>query len=261
MELLESIVTWHMIGYGTGVLLMLLQSRLFFLSFSFYWHNSASHKHYTIVPWLEHVIRFWMWINSNIWYQGHLTKFTAEHRIHHIYSDTDRDPFSPHRFTLKELWTYEQRPGAARYVSPEEVEKYGDPTVEPNDPVTLFYKRHQFRGFWVSIVVWTIILGPVGFVLGYLMPLFNQYYGTFIGDYFWHRVGYKHSAVRGEARNFLPISIIEGLHSNHHTYPNRANKADRWFEIDFFYYSCVVLSWMRVIKFTNISHTRDLEPR
>ena len=258
MEIIESILSWHLISYHIGVLLMLLQGRLYFLAFSFYWHNSACHKHYTIVPWLQHVIRFWLWINSTIWYHGHLTKFTAEHRMHHIYGDSELDPFSPHRFTLRELWTYEQRPGAARYVSPEEVEKYGDPSVEPNDAVTMFYKRHQFHGVWISTLIWTILLGPLGLVLAYFMPRINQYYGTFIGDWFWHKIGYKHPATKSEARNFLPFSIVEGLHSNHHAYPNRANKAYRWFEFDFFYHACVVLSWIRIIKFTNASNTKNL---
>jgi stearoyl-CoA desaturase (Delta-9 desaturase) len=249
MEILNSILTWHLIGYDVGVCLMLLQTRLYFLSYSFYWHNSASHKHYTIVPWFQHVVRFWQWINSTIWYQGHLTKFTAEHRIHHIYSDTDRDPFSPSRFTLKQLWTYEQRPGAARYISPEDIEKYGDPSVEPNDPATIFYKKHQFRGVWISTLIWTIILGPLGFVLGYLMPYFHQYYGTFIGDWFWHKIGYKHPSVKGEARNFLPIWFGEALHSNHHAYPNRINKAVRWFEFDLLYWVLILLSWINIIKF------------
>jgi len=257
MQFIETIFTWHLIGYGTGVLLMLLQARLYFLSLTFYWHNSASHKLFTIVPWVEHVIRFWQWINSTVWYQGHLTKFTAEHRMHHMYTDTDRDPVSPHRFTLRQLWTYEQRPGAARYVSSEEIEQYGDPTVEPNDPATMFYKRHQFRGIWISVAIWTILLGPVGLILSRLMPLFNQYYGTLIGDWIVHKIGWKHPASKGEARNLLPLVITEGLHSNHHVYPNRLNKAVRWFEIDLFYYFCVVLSWIKIIKFTNIGKNNN----
>lgn len=249
LNFLYDIITWHLIGYGTGIALILLQSRMHFFCFSFYWHNSVSHKHYTITPWLQHIIRFYQWINSTIWYQGQMTNFTAEHRIHHQYTDSNKDPVSPHRFTLRELWTYEQRPGAARYVSPEEVEKYGDPTVEPNDPATLFYKRHQFQGVWISIFVWTIILGPVGFVLGYLMPFFNQYYGIFIGDWVWHRFGYKHKEDKSQARNFLPFSFGEGLHSNHHAHPYKINKACRWFEIDFTYYMLILCSWARIIKF------------
>lgn len=249
LNFLYDIITWHLIGYGSGIALIFLQSRMHFLCFSFYWHNSVSHKHYTITPWLQHVIRFYQWINSTIWYQGQMTNFTAEHRIHHQYTDTNKDPVSPHRFTLRQLWTYEQRPGAARYVSPEEVEKYGDPTAEPNDSATLFYKRHQFRGVWISIIAWTIILGPVGFVLAYLMPYFNQYYGIFIGDWLWHKVGYKHKKDKSKARNFLPFSFGEGLHSNHHAYPHKINKACRWFEIDFTYYILILCSWVRIIKF------------
>lgn len=260
MEIIENILTWHLIGYGTGVLLMFFQSQSYMAVLNFYWHYSVAHKQYTIVPWFQHVLRFWQWINSTLWYQGSLTTYTAIHRLHHMYTDTDRDPVSPHRFSLKELWTYEQRPGAARYISPEDIEKYCDPTVEPNDPATMFYKRHQFRGIWISVLIWTVILGPVGFVLARLMPLWNQYFGTFLGDWFYHKFGYKNPAHKGEARNFSPVVITSGLHSNHHAYPNKTNKAERWFEFDLFYYGCVLLSWLKIIKFTNISYTKDSEP-
>lgn len=249
MDTLYSILTWHLIDYSTGVLLIYAQSLLFFWSYSFYWHCSASHKHFTITPWFAHLLRFWQWINSTLWYHGHLTKYTAEHRIHHMYSDTDKDPLTPRRFTLRQLCTYEQQPGAARYISPAEVEKYGDPTVEPTDPASMFYKKHQFCGVWISIVFWTVILGPVGFVLGYLLRYYHQYFGTFVGDWLWHKVGYKHPKIKGDARNICPIIFLEGLHSNHHVFPQKVNRACRWFEFDFFYYTCVVLSWVRIIKF------------
>lgn len=248
-DVLMQVITWHTIPYTTGLLFFFLQTQLYVYAWAFYWHNSVSHKHYTIVPWLQHVIRFWMWINSTIWAQGHLTKWTAEHRIHHMELE-EGDPFCVKKFSLWELFTYEQRPGAARYVSPEEVAVWGDPSAEPNDPATMFYKKHQFKGVWISTLAWTVLLGPLGFVLGLLMPYWNKYYSTFHGDWFWHKYGYQHPEDPGTARNFMPWLIGEGLHSNHHAVPSAVNKAYRWFEIDFNYYFLVVLSWFKIIKFS-----------
>lgn len=251
MELLETILKWHLMDYSTGIILLIVQSRLYFLALSMYWHDSVAHKHYTMVPWLEHVMRFCMWISSAIWYHGHLTVFTAQHRLHHLFTDTDKDPGSPYRFTLKQLWTYKWVVGAPRYVSPEDIKKYADFSVEPTDAASMFYKRHQFLGIWISTAIWTLLLGPVGFVLAYLSPYFNQYYGTFLGDWFWHKFGYKNPNGSSEARNFLPFTFLGGgLHANHHAYPDKPNKAYHWFEVDFFYYGCVILSWLGVLKFT-----------
>ena len=249
MELVYSILSWHLIDYSMGLFLLFLQSCMFFWSYSVYWHCSAAHKHFTIAPWFQHILRFWQWINSTLWYHGHLTKYVAEHRIHHLYTDTDRDPLTPRRFSLRELCTYEQREGAARYISPEDVAKHGDPTVEPNDRASMFYKKHQFRGVWISTFVWTVLLGPLGFVLGYLLPLYHQHFSTFVGDWFWHKIGYKHPNSKDDARNFWPIIFLEGLHGNHHALPRQVNRACRWFEFDFFYYGCVVMSWFGIFKF------------
>jgi fatty-acid desaturase len=81
------------------------------------------------------------------------------------------------------------------------------------------------------------------------MVYFNQYYGIFIGDWVWHKIGYKHKEDNSKARNFLPFSFGEGLHSNHHAYPYKINKACQWFEIDFTYYILILCSWARIIKF------------
>lgn len=256
IDFLWTIMSWHIVSYTAAFWIFFIQGRIYFFTFTFYWHDSAYHKHYTIIPWFEHCCRFYMWVNSSVWYQGHLTRWTAEHYLHHKYTDQPGDPISPHQFPLRKLVTYEQKEGAARYVSPESVEKYGDHSVEPNDPFTMFYKKHQFKGMWINMLFWTILLGPIGTVIGYLTPKINQYYGVFLGDFIWHKFGYKHPNGKTEARNILPIVLHGGLHSNHHNNPNEPNKAVRWFELDLNYHICKLLALIKIIKWTNISQQK-----
>lgn len=249
MDIFSNLLDWHCIPYTWGFVLMFFYTRSIFFTYSLYWHRSCAHKHFTIHPGFQHLLRFWLWVNTTLWFQGHLTRFTAEHTLHHIKADTELDPFTPKKFSLMELFTYEHRPGAARYISAEDIEKYGDPTVEPNDTATLFYKKHQFKGVWISRFFWTILLGPIGLLYSMLLPYFIQYFGTFVGDYFWHKVGYRHPKSTSEARNFWPWPTLEGLHSNHHVYPGKPNVACRWWEIDFFYWQTKLLALFGLVKF------------
>ena len=254
MDVINFILNWHLLPYPLGFSLMYFcYGVLTPYSYSTYWHCMCSHKYFTIAPWLQHIFRFQLWLTTSIWYQGHLTKFTAEHVLHHRHHDQmEGDPFNPRRYTLLELWTYEQREGAARYVSPEDVEKYGDPSVEPNDPASMFYKRHQFKGWILNSIIWGILMGPIGVVYGYLMQYAFQYIGTFMGDWLWHRFGYKPPNPECEARNIFPWCITtEGLHGNHHKNPHLANRRIRWFELDLFYWShrlMAVFGWVKFNK-------------
>lgn len=249
MEFIKLIFNWHLISYTWGVALIFFCLYSTFFIYSLYWHRVASHKQAILHPWFADFCRFWLWINTTIWYQGHLVRFTAEHRLHHAVSDEPNDPLSPKNFRLREFFTYGNNPGNARYVSAKQIIQFGDASMEPNDKFSLFYKRHQFNGIWIFRVIWFILLGPIGFVIAYLNPYIWQYGGTFFGDWMWHTIGYKHPHVRGEARNISPWPTLDGLHSNHHVNQNNPNNAYRWFELDLFYWQLRLLEIVGLLKF------------
>jgi len=246
---MQTLIDWHLINYSTGFVLMGLWFYSIFFVYSLYWHKAASHQQLIISPIFQHVIRFWLWINTTIWYHGHLTRFTAEHKIHHMLSDQPGDPLSPKNHHLKDFFQYGNSPGQARYVSAEQIRALGNYSQEPTDVLTMFYKRHQFKGIYVTPIVWAILLGPFGLLFGLLSPYMWQYGGTFFGDYMWHTFGYKHPNSNNQARNVTPWPLLEGLHSNHHANPRQANYAYRWWEIDLFYWQIKLLSLFKLVSF------------
>lgn len=256
MEILEFYATWHLLPWTWGLILMYVWGTLALKLNSVYLHSCAAHRHINLSPWFAHFIRFFLWMTSTIWYEGHIRSNTASHRMHHLYEDTDKDPFTLKRYTLRELFTYEQRVGAARYISPEDIEAHAPASVEPTDPATQFYKKHQFKGWIVNTAIWAVLMGPVGVLYGYLLQYYVQYGGTFIGDWVWHKIGYKHPHCKTEARNGWPWPLTEGLHSNHHVNPGHPNKAVRWFEIDFFYWTLRLYEILGAVKFTERDYSK-----
>lgn len=256
MEFLDFFISWHLVPYTWGFVLMYLWTMTAFNFNLIYLHSFAAHKHITIAPWFGHVIRFYLWMTSTIWYPGHVRSNTASHRIHHLFVDTDKDPFTVTRYSLRELFTYKQQPGAARYVSPGDIENYAEISVEPTDSLTRFYQRHQFKGWIINTAIWGVFMGPIGLIYGYLLQYYVQYAGTFIGDWLYHSVGYKHPHCKSEARNLWPWPLTEGLHSNHHVNPAYPNKAVRWFEIDFFYWTLRLYEILGAVQFTERDYSK-----
>ena len=70
-------------------------------------HRGQAHKGIEFHPILSHFMRFWLWMTT-----GQVTKqWVAVHRKHHVYSDKDGDPHSPHVFGIwkvffKGAWLY-----------------------------------------------------------------------------------------------------------------------------------------------------------
>ena len=246
---MNTIISWHLLSYSTGFILMGLWFYSIFFTYSLYWHRAASHNQITIAPGFAHLLRFWLWINTTIWYHGHLYRFTAEHRLHHMISDQPGDPLSPKNHSLKEFFKYGNFPGQARYVSPEQLRVLGNFSVEPVDKFSMFYKQNQFKGIYITAIVWAILLGPIGLLFGLLSPYMWQYGGTFFGDYVWHTIGYKHPNSKDEARNIMPWPLLEGLHSNHHVDGRNPNNAYRWWEVDLFYWQIKLLSLFKLVSF------------
>ena len=68
---------------------------------SFFLHRYASHKMYTVSKRTEKIIYFSTWFVQGSSYLVPKA-YGVMHRMHHTYSDTEKDPHSPHFF--KDIW-------------------------------------------------------------------------------------------------------------------------------------------------------------
>ncbi len=75
-----------------------------------------------------------------------------------------------------------------------------------------------------------------------------------IVNWFGHTLGYVNfHDTADQSRNTIPFDLItmgELFQNNHHRYPNSANFAKKWYEIDPIYPFMKLLEWFRIIKMT-----------
>jgi len=241
-----SILNYHLISYTSFFLFLVFFIYIAHFSYSLYIHRYLCHRQMTINVYFQHVLRFIIYVSSPVWSKQFLVPgFVAKHRIHHKYSDTEQDPSNP-KYGFWFLLT------KGSTLTQDQFIKYGEFMLGPKDQLTKFYKKYPWGGIIILISIFTLVMGVVGFVVGLLWIPFQAIYreGT---DYCYHTIGYKNSQVKGQARNVTPISLVEGLHSNHHTRPWDPNCAHKWFEIDLFY---LVL---RILHFTKAIHLKKLD--
>ncbi len=176
------------------------------------------------------------------------------HRMHHAYSDTEKDPHSPH--FIKDVWglmiqtkniylsyrKFKTEPEAQfvdRYPTWTFLDNIGD----------LWITRSFFIAFYIGFYVmfanhwWLFLLLPFHFLMGPLHGAIVNWCG--------HKYGYSNFDNEDHSKNSIPLDFLmlgELFQNNHHKKPNDANFAKKWFEFDPTYPIILVLHKLHIIR-------------
>lgn len=187
------------------------------------YHRLISHKSYVAPLWFEYLGL----VLGSLGAVGTSIQWTAVHRAHHRYSDTDRDPHNPQgRFWAMQFFAM-LVPASPRFVAD-----------------LLRSSRHQrfHKYYWAIHATYALILvliDPFAIVYAYLFPCFVLWHvmsalGTFAHT---ESFGYKCPLARenDRARNLWWVGLLvfgEGYHSNHHADASRWRFGMKPFELD-----------------------------
>ncbi|MBB4107606.1 stearoyl-CoA desaturase (delta-9 desaturase) [Pedobacter zeae] len=180
------------------------------------------------------------------------------HRMHHAYSDTEKDPHSPHFFkdvfgmmiATKNMYLnylkhkIEPEPAfRGNYPEWPLIDRIGDSWIW-RISCALFY-----IGFYVVFANhwWLYLLLPIHFLMGPLHGAIVNWCG--------HKYGYANHDNEDHSKNSLPWDFLlmgELFQNNHHKKPNSPNFATKWWEFDPTYPVMKVLHWMRIIKIRKV---------
>jgi len=176
------------------------------------------------------------------------------HRMHHAYSDTEKDPHSPHFF--RDVWemtmhTKEIYSNYANHkVEPEKAFRGNYPEWKALDKIgDMWIVRILFGVLYVLFYIkfatawWMFLLLPIHFFMGPIHGAIVNWCG--------HKYGYSNYDNADQSKNTLPIDIFlmgELMQNNHHKKPNSINFAQKKFEIDPSYQIIKVLTFFRIIK-------------
>ena len=204
---------------------------------TFYHHRYAAHKMFTMSKFWERFFFFMAYV-----FQGSSflspRAYAILHRMHHTYSDTPKDPHSPHysgnAFTM--MWK-------TRLIYNDVLRHRVTPEARFEGNYPIWDKLENFADSYVSRIGWGtlyvlfyIAMQPAWyfFLLLPLHFLMGPVHGAIV-NWSGHKYGYQNFDNNDKSRNSLPFDFLTGgelFQNNHHKLPNRPNFAVRKWEID-----------------------------
>jgi stearoyl-CoA desaturase (delta-9 desaturase) len=204
---------------------------------TFFLHRYGAHSQFTMSPRWERIFHLATWLTQGSSYLNPRA-YAILHREHHAFSDTPRDPHSPHVYTnlITMMWRTKTRYEGLRHheIEPEPRFAGGTPEWATLDRVadrwptraafavgyTLFYVAFAPSLIWFALLPFHFLMGPI--------------HGAIV-NWCGHKYGYRNFENNDLSRNVLPIDFVtlgELFQNNHHHAGTRPNFAVRWFEID-----------------------------
>ena len=224
---------------------------------SLFYHRWATHGAIDLHPVLK---RFAVSMGS--WVTGiDLKGWVCMHRLHHVYSDTEKDPHSPKRFgifgTIKgQLLSYNHI--LRRLIKNDPV--YTSIVNDLNFPVHWLNRRKLWiLPYLLHFAVWIGLgLGFDSWLLGYayFLGMMSHPIQGWMVNAFGHALGYRNFDIGDDSRNNTLVAWLvfgEGYQNNHHRFPKSAKFSVRWFEFDMGYQLCLLMSAFGLVKILNVA--------
>jgi stearoyl-CoA desaturase (delta-9 desaturase) len=234
---------------------------------SFFQHRYSAHRMFTMGPRTEKVVHLLTYLVQGSSYLSPRA-YAILHREHHAFSDTDKDPHSPHNFrdVLGMMWDTKKRYDAyvhekaqpeARFLGGYPDWKLVDRTVGMSWWAPLVWVG-LYTAFYVAFATspWQFLLLPIHFVMGPVHGAIVNWCG--------HKYGYRNFKSSDQSRNTLPVDVLcmgELFQNNHHKFGASPNFAARAFEIDPTWQVMRVLAKLGVIRITTPQRAVYPEPR
>ncbi|MGD9561984.1 MAG: acyl-CoA desaturase [Pyrinomonadaceae bacterium] len=192
------------------------------------YHRLLTHRGFKTPRWLERTLAVF---GALAMQSGPITWVTT-HRLHHAFTETDKDPHSPRHGTYWAHMGWIFR-GTAQNNSVQTMNRYSPDLMR--DPFLVALDKY----YWLPSVVVAIALfaiGGPGMVLwGIFVRVVFGWHSTWLVNSGTHLWGKRRFETRDDSRNngfVAALSFGEGWHNNHHAYPRSARHGLRWYEVD-----------------------------
>jgi stearoyl-CoA desaturase (delta-9 desaturase) len=170
--------------------------------------------------------------------------WAANHRAHHRYSDTERDP---HSATRGFWWSHVGWILSANYANTNhslvrDLARY---------PELRFIDRHDWIGPWALGFGCFLLGGWSGLIVGFFLSTVVLWHVTFMINSVAHVWGRAPYATGDTSRNSLTLGLLtfgEGWHNNHHHNPTSCRQGFRWYQIDITYMLLRVAGALHLVR-------------
>lgn len=223
---------------------------------TFFLHRYAAHKMFIMNKFWERFFYLFTYLTQGASYLSP-RGYAILHRMHHAYSDTERDPHTPHHSNNVFHMMWKTKTIYSNIVAFD----YDDDArrFDGNIPIWNFIEKlgasWGSRLFWGTVYVmfymWFVpldmwylfLLLPIHFLIGPVHGAIVNWSG--------HKYGYQNFDNNDKSRNSLALDVLmmgELFQNNHHKLPNRVNFGVKWFELDPTYPVIRLLILMRIIR-------------
>jgi len=228
---------------------------------TFFLHRYSAHKQFTMGPGWErffYLLTYFAQGSSFLNPRG----YAILHRMHHAYSDTEKDPHSPlfasDAMSMMLKTKHEYDDFAYQRVKPEPRFEGGYPEWDALDKLgqswpMRFVWMAAYTLFYVKFATspWLWLLLPVQWVMGPVHGAIVNWCG--------HKYGYRNYDNGDASRNTLIFDFLtlgELFQNNHHKFAMSPNFAARKWEVDPTYTVIRVLSALRIIELKGAQRMR-----
>lgn len=225
---------------------------------TFFLHRYASHKMFTMNKFWERIFYLVTFLSQGSSFLNPRA-YAIMHRMHHAYSDTEKDPHSPHFF--KDVWQMMMHTKTiyVDYVKhrtePEKAFQGNYPVWPAMDAVSDSWLVRVLFGIGYFIIYLYIAPHWIFFILLPIHFFMGPIHGAIV-NWCGHKYGYSNYDNDDHSKNSLPIDVLlmgELMQNNHHKSPNSINFAKKWWEFDPTYPVIRVFHWIGIIKIRKLT--------
>ncbi|HEX8370012.1 MAG TPA: fatty acid desaturase [Pyrinomonadaceae bacterium] len=210
------------------------------------YHRLLTHRSFKAPKWLEYILT----IFGGMAIQDDAPKWVATHRIHHQFTETDKDPHS----TRPGFWWAHME-----WILKGTAQDHDAATLKRYVPDLLKDRFHVLlaRFYYVPLLAsgaGLFLIGGWSMVLwGIFARVVFGWHSTWLVNSATHFWGERRFETKDDSTNNWLIALLtfgEGWHNNHHAQPGSARHGVAWYEFD--------MNWLTIRLFEKLGWAKEI---
>ncbi len=210
------------------------------------YHRLLTHRSFKAPKWLEYTLT----VFGAMAIQDDAPKWVTTHRIHHAFTETDKDPHS----TRPGFWW-----AHIGWIVSGTANDHDEATLKRYVPDLMKDKFHVFfaKYYYIPLILSGFLLFAIG---GWSMVLWGVFVRIVVG---WHTTWFVNSLshifgkrrfdTNDDSTNNWFVALLtfgEGWHNNHHAFPTSARHGLKWYQFD--------MNWLTISVFKKLGWAKQI---